>query len=113
MTAPPFSQPITLVLRTAAAQDSDGNTGWTETRTTVLGIFNSGGSSETQTSTGDVVVAQPFVRVYDVDPGTVRATDAVDIDGVRYEVDGVPTNGTNPWTGWSPNVRINLRRITG
>lgn len=47
-------------------------------------------------------------------PGTVVAsTDRVNVDGVTFEVVGEPVVWVSPYTGRSPGVQINLRRVVG
>lgn len=47
-------------------------------------------------------------------PGTdLLHTDQVDIDGVRYDVEGEVAAWEHPFTGWRPGVVVALRRAQG
>jgi hypothetical protein len=106
----PFGQPITLIRRTKGAPDSWGNDTWTTTSTVVSGGFNPGNSVELVQGQ-DLLTTQPTVML---PPGTpVAAIDAVQVDGLTYEVDGSPNSPINPFTGWAPGVVVKLKRVTG
>jgi hypothetical protein len=106
----PFGQPITLIRRVKAALDAFGNDTWTTTTATVSGAFNPGTSVELVQGE-DLLTTQPTVML---PPGTqVNALDAVQVDGLVYEVDGSPNSPVNPFTGWAPGVVVKLRRVTG
>lgn len=109
----PFGVQITLVTRTKTGTDAYGDDVMGETDTTVTGVFIPGMSSEIIAG-GDVVTTQPTVHLPDtVDP---TAFDAIEVSGVRYEVDGEPqTWPQHPMTGWRPAfpVVVPLRRVTG
>jgi hypothetical protein len=55
--------------------------------------------------TGLTVYLPPFTDV--------RADDAIEVDGVTYEIDGVPGVWTNPHTGHRAGVEVPLRRADG
>jgi hypothetical protein len=106
----PFGQPIVLVRRVKAAPDVLGNDTWTTTTSTVSGAFNPGTSVELVQGE-DILTTQPTVML---PPGTlVEAIDAVQVDGLTYEVDGSPNSPVNPFTGWRPGVVVKLKRVTG
>lgn len=105
----PFGQTVSLVKRVKSGTDSFGNDVYTMTSTDVLGAYAPGGSTE-QVQGQDVVVTQPTVYL---PAGTdVSSVDAIDVAGQRFEVDGLPNNWQNPFTGWRPGVEVKLRRVT-
>jgi hypothetical protein len=106
----PFGQTVTLVKRVKGGPDDFGNDTWTTTMTDVRGAFAPGSSVE-QIQGQDIVVTQPTVYL---PPGTdATAIDAVQVDGLQYEIDGDPRNWVNPFTGWRAGVEVPLRRATG
>ena len=110
-----FTQPVTLLTRSAGDVDSYGNDVLTATQSVVNGVVAPGGSTETLTG-GDQVVTQPTAYLpAGVD---VTAIDALTANGVTYEVDGDVqdwTSSPNPFTGWLPElpVVVRLKRVTG
>lgn len=110
-----FGPQITLVTRTVTGQDADGNDVYGETTTTVQGVFAPGGSAEyppgTGSSGGDQVISQPTVYL---PLGTsLAAVDAVEVGGVRYEVDGDPLVWASPSGSKLGGVQVPLRKVTG
>lgn len=106
----PFGTSITLLTRTKGAPDAYGNDTWTTTSSTVRGAFNPGASSEAVQGQ-DLLTVQPAVYL---PPGTVvAAVDAVQVDGLTYEVDGNPNAWTNPFTAHDFGVEVRLKRVTG
>jgi hypothetical protein len=106
----PFGDQITVVARTAAGRDGDGNTTYTTVNTVVRGQFVPAGSVELVQGL-DVVTNQPTVYL---PAGTVvKATDQVVAAGVTFEVDGAPNAPVNGFTGWAPGVVVRLRNVTG
>jgi hypothetical protein len=107
-----FGQPITLLKRVKRTQpDSFGNDVFDAVpQVTVTGAFNPGTSVELVQGE-DILTTQPTVML---PPGTqVAAIDAVQVDGLVYEVDGSPNAPVNPFTGWQPGVVVKLKRVTG
>jgi hypothetical protein len=106
----PFGQSITLVGRSRSGEDAYGNDTWTESTTTVVGVFAPGGSSELVQGQ-DTVISQPTVYL---PAGTdVTAVDQIEVGGVRYLVDGTPNTWASPFTGWKAGVEVRLERVTG
>lgn len=110
MTAPPFAETVTIVNRTKSGTDSFGNDVWAETSTPWPGVFNPGTSAELVQGE-DLLTVQPAVYLYG--SPTVGPYDRVEVAGLSYEVDGNPNAWSSPFTGWSPGVQVNLRRVTG
>jgi len=101
----PFAQDVILHQRAVSGTDSYGDDTWTDTQTSVKGVFYSGQSAEAS----DQTVAQPVV--YLLDP-TVDVTwlDAIEVGGVTYEVDGSPDVwAPHPLTGWSAGIEVHLK----
>lgn len=106
----PFGEPITLMTRTKGAPDALGNDTWTTTTAVVTGAFNPGVSAELVQGQ-DLLTTQPTVYL---PAGTIiGAIDAVQIDGMTYEVDGSPNEWRNPFTGWGAGIEVKLKRVTG
>jgi hypothetical protein len=62
----------------------------------------------------DQVSQQPQVLLPPLPPGvTVASVDQVEIDGLRYDVDGVANPWNSPWTGLRFGVAVPLKRVTG
>lgn len=111
--------PITLVRRAVTGVDEYGNTVYSETSTTVQGLYaptsGSSGTNATSESTDrqDQVTFQPVVFLPDVDLSPI---DRVEVLGQSFEVDGTPLNWpANPYSGWRPELplEVSLRRVTG
>jgi hypothetical protein len=39
-------------------------------------------------------------------------TDRIRLGGLIYQVDGLPKNWVDPFTGWSPGMAVSLRRVS-
>ena len=109
----PFTSPVVIVTRTVTGEDSDGNDVYGTSDVTVQGVIAPGQSLE-RTNGQDLVVTQPTAYL----PAGVEVTaiDALELAGVRYEVDGDPQVWpAHPFTGWRPPlpVVVPLRRVTG
>lgn len=106
----PFGKVITLVKRTKGVPDAYGNDTWTTSASTVHGAYNPGSSSELVQGQ-DVLTIQPSVYL---PAGTsVAALDAVQVDGLTFEVDGQPNAWVNPFTGHAFGIEVRLKRVTG
>lgn len=101
----PFGREIVLLRRSPSTTDDYGDQTGVATEETVIGAFAPGGSAEAN-GTG-VVISHPTVYL---PPGIAHlsAIDAVKVDGVLYEVDGLPIVWQNPMSGWTPGVEVRL-----
>lgn len=111
----PFGVPITLVKRTKTGQrDGYGKDIYAEdTSLVLLGVFDPAIGFE-RTDGMDQVSQQPQVLLPPLPPGvTVASVDQVEIDGLRYDVDGVANPWNSPWTGLRFGVAVPLKRVTG
>lgn len=43
-------------------------------------------------------------------PRTLDSDDTLVIDGVTYQVDGLPGEWVNPFTGWAPGIEVPVKR---
>lgn len=111
MTSFPFGQTVTILTRTAGANDALGNKTYTSVPTVVAGAaFADLGSSEIL-GNQETVIDQPVVYL---PAGTVVGPlDAVMVGAITYEVDGQPSSNTSPFTGWNPGMVVKLRRVEG
>jgi hypothetical protein len=107
MGSPPFPYPegetVTLVKRTRAGVDTDGNDAWTVTLAPLAGVpvwpggEGSGTTgSELEQARNTVLTGISFLLPYATD---LTAVDAVDVYGVRYEIQGEPARFRHPRTG--------------
>jgi hypothetical protein len=105
-----LDQPITLITRTVSGQDGYGNDVFAEASTVVNGAFNPGTSVELVQGQ-DLLTVQPTIYL----PPNVApaAIDAVEVAGLRFEVDGSTDVWQSPFTGWHPGNVVKLKRVTG
>lgn len=107
----PFGQDVTLVTRTVGGRDRYGN----DTFTTTSATFSNcpvWPRMSAETVQGEDLVVIGLVAI--IPAGTVvAAKDAVQIGGLKYEVDGEPAVYVSPFTNLNPGVMLNLRRVTG
>jgi len=107
----PYGDTVTLITRTKSGVDGDGNDVFTETSTDLANVpvwdprF---GNTELVQGQDTVFADLAMWLPYDVD---VTAYDAVEVRGVRYEVDGSPARFRSPFTGKS-GQQVNVNRIT-
>lgn len=107
----PYGQTVTVIGRSVSGQDAYGNDTYSETRTDITPcVVQTAGSVETIQFTDqvsdDLTIFLPF--------GTdLTAIDAVEVGGVRYEVQGDPSEWTSPFSGHSAPIQIRATKITG
>ena len=108
-----FGERVQLIHRVPGTADSYGNaTMVDQTPVTVDGVgWDPGTSTEAVQGQEQVVQTPRFL----LPPGT--AVDPLDAlvrpNGNRYEVTGEPGDYVSPFTGWTPGVVVNVRRVTG
>lgn len=103
----PHGQTVT-VRSTTTTDDGLGNT-TTETTETPWGPCAVAPRYATESADPRV----PQVIVGKVVYGPARALDSDDtlvIDGVVYQVDGLPGEWRNPFTGWAPGIEVPVKR---
>lgn len=107
----PYGQTVTLIRRTVSGRDERGNDVYSESPSQVpQAVIAPAGSTEfiqfTDQVTTDITVFLPY--------GTeVSATDAVEIGGQRYEIQGEPSEWRSPFSGSTSPIQLRLSRITG
>lgn len=108
----PNAGAVTLVRRVRNGTDRDGNDQFTTARAEINGVpvwpLSSSevlGSQDLSNSTLSALLP----------PGTdVTLIDAVEINGIRYEIDGDPNDySVSPLTGNGAGVEVHLRREDG
>jgi hypothetical protein len=107
----PFGQDVTLITRAKSGTDSLGNDLFTTTQTVIPGcpVWP---SATTETLTGEDTVTSDLTALLPI--GTViTARDAVIVNGLTYEVDGVPAQFISPFTNMQPGIAVNLKLATG
>jgi hypothetical protein len=107
----PYGQTVTLISRTVSGQDGYGNDVYAETSTDVSPcIVQPAGSVETIQWTDEVSTDLTVFLPFGTD---IEAIDAVEINGIRYEVQGEPSNWTSPFTGRNSPEQIRVSKVTG
>lgn len=106
----PFARQVSLVRRTKGRRDALGNDTFTEVSspaTAVVGLRTGG----EQIQGRDTLVER--LSIFLAADTDLTHLDAVDIDGLRWEVDGSPTVYRHALTGWAPGLEVGLRRVAG
>lgn len=68
-------------------------------------------SNERESTYSDPIIVG--LRVF-MPPGTdVTSRDRLEVRGEVYEVEGIPFDWRNPFTGWAPGVEVNIKRLEG
>lgn len=106
----PFARQVSLVRRTKGRPDAFGNDTFTEAATPTTAVIGLRTGAEQIQGRDSLVERLSIFLSADTD---VTHLDAVDIDGLRWEVDGSPTVYRHALTGWAPGVEIGLRRVAG
>jgi hypothetical protein len=103
---------LTLITRSPAGRDADGNQTYTSTETDVAGcpVWPRSSSERVQ---GQDTVIDGLTTVLPV--GTdVSAIDAIRLTGGEtYEVDGQPGTYSSPFTGLNPGIVVQLTKVAG
>lgn len=107
----PYAQTITLLRRVLSGRDEFGNDTYTDARAQVSGcVVQPAGSSEqidfTELVSSDITVFIPYGT--DVSP-----LDALLINGVTYEVRGVPQQWRSPFSGNTSPIQVQASVVTG
>lgn len=112
MTGPGVGEPVILLRKTLlTTRDRLGGDVFGEDPVSLIAAFDPGGSTESVSGGGDMVVSKP--RVF-LPAGTVlSAGDRVTVRGVTYDVDGVGADWRSPWSDWTPGVEVVLKSVTG
>lgn len=111
MTWFPHGEPVTVINRVAAGEDSEGNETWSETTTTYPRCAFDPAIGFESTSNQDQVSTQP--QVYLPYTAVVDSYSVLLVRGDRYEVDGVPAKWANPFTGTAFGIQVPLKRVSG
>lgn len=104
-----FSHGTTVTLRsTTVTDDGLGNTTevTTETEWGPCAIAPRYATESTDPRVAPVVVGK---TVYGP-PVDIDANDTVVIDGEAWQVDGLPAEWRNPFTGWAPGIEVQVKR---
>jgi hypothetical protein len=107
----PHGSTVTVIRRTLTGRDVKGNDVYSEARQDVGNCSVQGGASTevaigTEQITSDVVVYMPEGIELD-------ALDVLEIDGLRYEIQGEPSHYQSSFTGTIGPVQIRANRMTG
>lgn len=103
----PYGEIITLV-STTTTDDGLGNTTTTTTSADwgPCAVAPRYAQESTDPRVPPVIVGK---TVYGP-PVTIGADDTLVIGGVTYEVDGLPGEWVNPFTGWAPGIEVPVKR---
>ena len=103
--------PHAVTVHRRTGRDAFGDpTGSTSTHQLRGCVFAPGGSTESNVRGQTVTTTAALYGPYDAD---VLATDVVDVDGDRFEVDGEPARWLDPFTREEIGMHATLRRVTG
>lgn len=107
-----FGETVTVVRRTLSpTPDADGNDVYTET-STVYTNCPTWQTSSTENLQGGDLVTSDLVTLLPAG-AVIDATDKVLVGGNAFEVAGLPWTPKSPFSGSSPGVVVELRRVTG
>jgi hypothetical protein len=102
---------VTLVKRTLAGQDANGNDVYTEKSFQIPNtVFVPSGSSENLVFADQASSTETFYMPWGTD---VNAYDAIIFQGITYEVQAVPSLWVSPFSGRPSPVRVNAVKISG
>jgi hypothetical protein len=107
----PYGQTVTLIKRSVNGTDGYGNDTYGETTVKVSPcVIQPSGSTEDIQWTDEVATDLTVFMPYGTD---VDAVDAVDINGVRYEVQGDVSSWVSPFSGKTSPIQMRVRKVTG
>ena len=106
----PHGEVVTVVNRTVAGQDAEGNDVYTASSQDYIGAFDPAIGFES-TNLEDQVQTQPGVFLPYV--AVVTSYSVIVARGDHYEVDGSPSYWRNPFTGTEAGCQVPLKRVTG
>ena len=115
MPGPPFAHgQIVEVWRTTAAEDEYGNTvpGPYAKVQTLVGCGVSPRKEDELQENGrtGVIVGWTVFAPYD---GVVLPHDRLLVNGELFDVEGEPGRWSQPMSGWTPGLEINIKRVEG
>lgn len=106
-----IGETVTILRRTASGRDSHGNTTWTTVEIPIEGcaVWPTGSTEQTQgqdQTSERLTVWFPY--------GTdVRSTDQMRVRGLVYEVTGLPSSWSSPFTATRAGVEVRVERVRG
>lgn len=105
MTLPPPTGGISVVVQ-RATYDRFNDATYIDSHTIT-------GCLEYPTGSTEVNMAITDRRTLLVPPGSdIVPTDRIKLGTLLYQVDGLPTDWTDPFTGWSPGMELRLERVS-
>lgn len=78
---------------------------------TLDGAFVASSSTSTRSDAARTELLEEKSLYLDDPDADVQAQDRIRAGGVTYQIDGMPSADTNPWTGWQPIREIPLKRV--
>lgn len=106
-----FGETITIHRRTVAGKDAYGDDTFTETNV-VLTQVPVVPTTSREVNQGEVMVYDQLTVL--LPAGTeISSSDAIEVYGVRYEVQGRPLRFVSPFSGLNLGVPVTLQRVTG
>jgi hypothetical protein len=107
----PYGVTVTLVKRTLAGQDANGNDVYTEKNIQVPNtVFVPSGASENLIFADQTNTTEVFYVPWGTD---VNALDAIIFQGDEYEVQGIPSQWVSPFSGRPSPIRVNAVKVSG
>ena len=106
-----IGETVTIQRRTASGRDAHGNTTWTTAEIPVdeCAVWPTGSTEQVQgqdQTSERLTVWFPY--------GTdVRSTDQMQVRGLAYTVEGLPSSWASPFTATRAGVEVRLERVRG
>jgi hypothetical protein len=108
-----FPHGVMVTLRSTTTGDDDGLGNTTDTVTETAWGPCAVAPRYARESTDPQVPPVIVGKVVYGPPVDIDSDDTLVIDGVAYQVDGLPGEWTNPFTGWQPGIEVPVKRAAG
>lgn len=106
----PHGVTITLVSTTTTTDDfGNGTTETVESQWGPCAVAPRYATESTDPRVPPVIVG----KIVYGPPAAIDSDDTLLIDGIAYQVDGLPGEWTNPFTGWQPGIEVPVKRAAG
>lgn len=107
----PYSQTITVLNRVLTGRDELGNDTYSDVPVQVPGCVVQPAGSNEQTQWTDQVSTDITVFIpYGTDVGPL---DALIVNGVKYEIQGIPQQWRSPFSGHTSPLQLRASMVTG
>lgn len=107
----PYGVTVTLIKRAVSGQDAYGNDVYSETPVPVYPcVVQPSGSTEFVQFTDQVSTDLAIFMPYETD---VSPTDAVEYNGIRYEIQGDVSRWQSPFSGHTSPIQMRVSKVSG